>query len=197
MKAMVDARRRADLTDLTTWGCVIVSLVLFVFCLQILDVRRARGKAEQAHGEAEQSRAQLFYQANHDVLTCQANRRLFGQILREEIARSGCEGLGAGLFCFDLDGFKSVNDSFGHQTGDELLIAVAARLRAAFAGDRYTRIVARWLGPRRLRVLGDSEYAGGSISRSLPDNAELISRMTMKAALCAAARSLRRPRAKT
>jgi hypothetical protein len=45
------------------------------------------------------------------------------------------------------------------------------------------QIVAHWLGPRRLRVLGDSEYAGGSISRRLPANTELISRMTMNAAL--------------
>jgi DDE superfamily endonuclease/Archaeal putative transposase ISC1217 len=45
------------------------------------------------------------------------------------------------------------------------------------------QIVAGWLGSRKLRVLGDSEYAGGSISRHLPANTELISRMTMKAAL--------------
>ncbi|MGH9628737.1 MAG: transposase, partial [Bryobacteraceae bacterium] len=45
------------------------------------------------------------------------------------------------------------------------------------------QIVARWLGPRKLRVLGDSEYAGGSISRHLPANTQLISRMTMNAAL--------------
>jgi DDE superfamily endonuclease len=45
------------------------------------------------------------------------------------------------------------------------------------------QVVARWLGPRKLRVLGDSEYAGGSISRHLPANVELVSRMTMKAAL--------------
>jgi len=45
------------------------------------------------------------------------------------------------------------------------------------------QVVAGWLGPRKLRVLGDSEYAGGSISRHLPANVELISRMTMKAAL--------------
>jgi hypothetical protein len=43
--------------------------------------------------------------------------------------------------------------------------------------------IASWLGPRKLRVLGDSEYAGGSISRHLPINTELISRMTMNAAL--------------
>jgi len=45
------------------------------------------------------------------------------------------------------------------------------------------QVVAHWLGPRKLRVLGDSEYAGGSISRHLPANAELVSRMTIKAAL--------------
>jgi hypothetical protein len=45
------------------------------------------------------------------------------------------------------------------------------------------QVVARWLGSRKLRVLGDSEYAGGSISRHLPTNVELISRMTMNAAL--------------
>jgi hypothetical protein len=47
------------------------------------------------------------------------------------------------------------------------------------------QVVARWLGSRKLRVLGDSEYAGGSISRHLPLNADLISRMTMNAALYA------------
>jgi hypothetical protein len=45
------------------------------------------------------------------------------------------------------------------------------------------QVVALWLGPRKLRMLGDSEYAGGSISRHLPPNTELISRMTMNAAL--------------
>ena len=45
------------------------------------------------------------------------------------------------------------------------------------------QMVAGWAGQRKLRVLGDSAYAGGCISRHLPANAELISRMTMKAAL--------------
>jgi len=45
------------------------------------------------------------------------------------------------------------------------------------------QLVAGWAGQRKLRVLGDSAYAGGSISRHLPANVELISRMTMKAAL--------------
>jgi hypothetical protein len=45
------------------------------------------------------------------------------------------------------------------------------------------RVVANWVPQRKLRILGDSEYAGGSISRHLPVNAELISRMVMDAAL--------------
>src|ERR1700722_16035176 len=47
------------------------------------------------------------------------------------------------------------------------------------------QIVASWIPRRMLRVLGDSEYAGRSISRHLPANAKLISRMNMKAALYA------------
>src|SRR5437588_9274674 len=46
------------------------------------------------------------------------------------------------------------------------------------------QMVASWIPDRLLRVLGDSEYAGQSISRHLPPNAKLISRMNMKAALC-------------
>jgi DDE superfamily endonuclease len=45
------------------------------------------------------------------------------------------------------------------------------------------QVVSGWLGQRKLRLLGDSEYAGGSVSRHLPANVELISRMTMTAAL--------------
>jgi len=45
------------------------------------------------------------------------------------------------------------------------------------------QMVASWIPDRLLRVLGDSEYAGQSISRHLPANAKLISRMNMKAAL--------------
>ncbi len=47
------------------------------------------------------------------------------------------------------------------------------------------QIVARWLGPRKLRVLGDSAYAGGSIRRHVPAHVDLISRMTMNAVLYA------------
>jgi len=58
------------------------------------------------------------------------------------------------------------------------------RTRPQLASEMI-QVVARWLGARQLRVLGDSEYAGGSISRHLPTNTELISRMTMNAALYA------------
>jgi diguanylate cyclase (GGDEF)-like protein len=153
MKAMVDARRRADLT---TWGCAIGLLVLLAFYLQNLNIQRARRNAEKAHAEAEQSRAQLFHQANHDVLTGLANRRLFNRTLSAELEKSGRMGLSAALLCFDLDGFKAVNDNIGHEAGDNLLIEVATRLRGEFAGDTLS-----------LSRMGGDEFAviAGSVAR--------------------------------
>ena len=80
----------------------------------------AIGKArlyEQSRVQAEQ----LSYAATHDALTELSNRAALGQ----RAARGNSET----LMFLDLDGFKEVNDEFGHQVGDDLLIAVGKRLR--------------------------------------------------------------------
>ena len=71
--------------------------------------------------------AQIRYNAEHDHLTGVGNRALFRDRLQELIAAEG-EGSATALLLIDLDGFKHVNDAFGHAAGDELLVQTASRL---------------------------------------------------------------------
>lgn len=73
----------------------------------------------------------LVYQAFHDPLTALPNRALFNDRLDQALARAARGGTMVGLLFIDLDSFKIVNDGLGHDVGDRLLVAVAARLRAA------------------------------------------------------------------
>jgi diguanylate cyclase (GGDEF)-like protein/PAS domain S-box-containing protein len=85
----------------------------------------------------------LRHQATHDPLTGLPNRTLFFDRLHEVLA-PGQEAARIGVCYLDLDGFKTVNDSFGHQVGDELLIAVARRLDSCVS--RAGHLVARMGG---------------------------------------------------
>ncbi|BFU44136.1 hypothetical protein KRMM14A1004_23730 [Krasilnikovia sp. MM14-A1004] len=78
--------------------------------------------------------AQLDYehQAVHDLLTGLPNRRMISAHIARLVEAAPLEGPHRVWVCYlDLDGFKWVNDSWGHDTGDQLVIEVAARLRAA------------------------------------------------------------------
>ena len=84
---------------------------------------------------------QLAHQAFHDSLTGIANRALFKDRLRQTVARAGRRKEKPALLFFDLDGFKTVNDSLGHGIGDELLAAVATRLGPYVrGGDTMARL---------------------------------------------------------
>lgn len=75
---------------------------------------------------------QLVHQAFHDPLTGLANRALFSDRVQHALSHRGRPGVSPlGVLFIDLDDFKTVNDSLGHATGDQLLKAVASRLEGA------------------------------------------------------------------
>ena len=101
-------------------------------------------RAEQAERNAVEERLHATQMAYTDALTGLGNRRA---LLAEIDRRNRVEGGGMTVVLLDLDGFKAVNDTFGHDTGDSLLIAVARRL---------TRVVGRTVFAARL---GGDEFA--------------------------------------
>ena len=84
--------------------------------------------------------AALIHRSNHDALTSLPRREYFAEQLADAIAQASRTNSGVGVVFVDLDNFKEVNDSLGHDTGDDLLRAVAGRLRTAV---RPTDVVAR------------------------------------------------------
>ena len=89
----------------------------------------------------------LRHLANHDVLTGLCNRRLFDELLEQTIHSAKRDNISSAMLYLDLDGFKAVNDTYGHHNGDKLLVAVAERLKATtreadtiarIGGDEFT-----------------------------------------------------------
>jgi diguanylate cyclase (GGDEF)-like protein len=121
-------------------------------------------RLEQAVLQLSVLQEQLHHQAYHDPLTSLANRTLFTDQVKQAIAER--RGQLAVLF-IDLDDFKTINDSLGHAAGDELLVAVASRLRACL---RPEDVVAR-LGGDEFAVMvedaHDAEAAAVKVARRI------------------------------
>lgn len=81
--------------------------------------------------------AHTRHQATHDTLTGLPNRLLFNERLQQALAAMASRGGTVGLFLIDLDDFKSINDTLGHDAGDVLLIQAATRLAAAIGSRDF------------------------------------------------------------
>jgi diguanylate cyclase (GGDEF)-like protein len=116
-----------------------------------LYLRRARRELERQviarTAELRESQRQLQQIAYCDTLTALPNRRMFMEEFRELLVLAGLQGGRFALLLIDLDRLKHINDTFGHDVGDALLIEAAIRLQAAV---RKSDCVAR---------LGGDEYA--------------------------------------
>ncbi|MEU5944627.1 bifunctional diguanylate cyclase/phosphodiesterase [Micromonospora sp. NPDC047465] len=105
------------------------------------SIRRAAMTARaQAERALRASEARFRHQATHDPLTDLPNRALFTERLSAAIDSPGPGGERVGVCFLDLDRFKVVNDSHGHQVGDGLLATVADRLRRAIDGHLVARL---------------------------------------------------------
>lgn len=103
---------------------------------------------------------QLLYLAEHDALTGTRNRRRFDRDLNEQIGRARRYGEKSALLMIDINGFKQINDTHSHKTGDKALKAVGAALMRRL---RSTDVVAR-IGGDEFTVL--LPYAGASQAQS-------------------------------
>ena len=116
--------------------------------------------------------ARIQYMAEHDVLTGLPNRRLFLDLLAGSLSKKTENRNCTSVVLIDIDDFKAVNDTLGHQAGDELIIAVANRLEEC-VGDRG--IVARLGGDEfavllpMLTELGAAEAAATELVNAFSD----------------------------
>lgn len=118
----------------------------------------------------------LEYMSYHDVLTGLANRRMFEEFAEKMLLLAEREGKTLSVLFLDLDKFKSVNDLYGHYTGDEVLKRVAGRLErcvrasdmvSRFGGDEFvilaydcSKLQAKLLAERLIRVIEEPIKVG-------------------------------------
>jgi diguanylate cyclase (GGDEF)-like protein/PAS domain S-box-containing protein len=107
--------------------------------------------------ERRQLQDRLWHESRHDALTGLPNRTLFTERLSRRLENPGR----VSLSFVDLDGFKDINDSLGHDVGDDLLVAVAERLRQAV--DSESRFVAR-LGGDEFVVLDEASESDSDVA---------------------------------
>lgn len=108
----------------------------------------------QKRSRAEES---LIYQASHDELTDLYNRKYAAELIQKVFGPEGPTT--SSVLFLDLDGFKAINDAHGHAVGDEALISVAKRLRAAI--DQGAT-VARWGGDEFVVIVPDCDPEGAA-----------------------------------
>ncbi len=146
-----------------------------------LLLRDARGRGELLActavdiSDRKQAEEKIHQLAFYDVLTGLPNRRLLMDHLQHALAASARHGSGGALLFIDLDHFKTINDTLGHDVGDQLLREVAARLRycvrvgdtvARLGGDEFIVLIED-LGEVAEIAAGQAEAVGRKIVAAL------------------------------
>ncbi|MEP6701400.1 MAG: EAL domain-containing protein, partial [Betaproteobacteria bacterium] len=115
--------------------------------------------------EKKESEALIWQHANFDALTALPNRRMFRDRLEQAIKKCKRDAQMLAVLFIDLDRFKEVNDAYGHDKGDILLIEAARRIRtcvresdtvARLGGDEFTVILSELDGPGRVEIIAQN-----------------------------------------
>lgn len=114
---------------------------------------RQRQQLEQSEASLSKALVQAEQTASHDELTGLWNRRSFNQRLAQAVARTKRTGQPLSLIMLDLDHFKRINDTFGHQAGDDVLQTFSALLSDR---SRANDFGARWGGEEFIMLLEDT-----------------------------------------
>lgn len=123
----------------------------------ILDLKQAKDKSDRLAGELKKANEQLRQLALRDGLTSLYNHTYFQDALLKEISKARRYNRNLSLIIFDLDHFKSVNDTYGHLMGDEVLRQVAREIKNSI---RDADIAARYGGEEFAVILPETDLKG-------------------------------------
>lgn len=121
------------------------------------DLKKAKREAEMANQNLQETMRELEHMVDTDRLTGTWNRRYFDSMIERELRRTERYGLPLSLMIFDIDHFKKVNDTFGHDVGDQVLVGITERVKGQI---RSSDALIRWGGEEFVLITSSTTLSG-------------------------------------